>query len=240
MLPRFFFKCSHFEVGQIIVFEHGEQHHLQRVLRLHDGDRIQIVNGCGELATATLISSTAGSCHVDSVVKASALPECCIAMPLLRPGHLDFAVEKLTEVGVTKILLFSADKSERSQLTASLERRLMSLMTAAMKQSGQLTMPQLVYVTSLQKALDQTSTPKLWADIQPGATPLQDVLGTLSPEAGVTLFIGPESGWSDHEKTVLGATARCAILHHNVLRAETAAVVSAYLCSLFLSTKKQA
>jgi 16S rRNA (uracil1498-N3)-methyltransferase len=235
-MSRVFSSCPHFEEGQHVLLDPNEQHHLQRVLRLKSHDQVQIINGHGELATAEVVS---GGCNILHVTRTSAQPGCRVAMPLLRPGHLDFAIEKLTEFGVTDIMVFRSDFSDRSELTPSLQRRLSSLMVAALKQSGQLFMPKLTYVHSLHEAIRLMPTPRLFADLQPQAQYLHKLLSSLQITEGVSVFIGPESGWSDDEKKLLASHAQCVLLHTNVLRAETAAVVAAYECSVFVQNSSR-
>jgi 16S rRNA (uracil1498-N3)-methyltransferase len=235
MLPRFYTHDA-LSLDSIVVLEDEEFRHAKSVLRLGVGDEVTVINGKGALATAVISSMGRSSCqlHVQSCeMKDPPQRAVFLGLSLLRPGHLDFAVEKVTEFGVTGIVLFPAEKSDRKNVPENLHRRLAALTVAAMKQSGQLFQPSITLAKSLEHACSLLPAPRLFADLQPEASFLPDILPTLESDS-VSILIGPESGWSDNEKQLLASLARPTLLHPNTLRAETAAIAAVYVSSLYL------
>jgi 16S rRNA (uracil1498-N3)-methyltransferase len=227
---HFFIDTDDFFPGSSVVLEGSEFHHARDVLRVGPEESVMLINGRGCLASGVIESFERHSCSIRvlSSEHRAPPPPLCLGLGLLRPNHLDIAVEKGTEVGVDRFVLFQADRSERKEVSSSLHRRLEALLTAATKQSGRLFRPQLCVVASLSEALTLLPSPFLWADLASDATPLASKLDDLSSPSPPSLLIGPESGWSDHERSLLSKHSSPVLLHKNVLRAETAAIVGAY------------
>ena len=235
---RFFVNVDQFAQGQLVALEETEFHHARDVVRVRIGEQVALINGKGWLALSHVETLERHRCllRVASVSHEERFTaKLWLGLSLTRPGHLDFAIEKGTEVGVDTFVLFPSDKSEKKPMSDSLVRRLTALTIAATKQSGRLFLPKIVTVHSLQEALLALPRPHLWADLHEQAVPLQQRLATLPPSEPLSLLIGPESGWSEEEKQLLSHASPPVLLHTNVLRAETAAVVGAYLASLYIS-----
>ncbi len=201
-----------------IKMQGSEHHHLSRVMRVAVGEEVELVNGKGDLAQATLT-------HLD---KHSALlqiqhsqffqppaPAISLAIPFMRPSKLELVIEKGTELGADAFYLYCADYSEKEELSASLIERLRLHAISALKQSGRLYIPSLNITPSLESLL-HTSDLKLFGDTDPKAPFLAHITESI-------LFItGPERGFSPKEHQLLRAHAQGVKLNPNILRAETA------------------
>jgi 16S rRNA (uracil1498-N3)-methyltransferase len=228
---HFFIDAEELPVGSIVVLEGPEFHHARDVLRIGPNESVSLINGRGSIATGTVESLERHKALIRVLSSEHRSPPpnpVCLGLGFLRPNHLDFALEKCTEVGVDRFILFQADRSERKELSPSFHRRLDALLIAASKQSGRLFLPQVCVAASLEQALGFFPSPPLWADLSADATFLAE---RLSHEQHFCLLIGPESGWSDRERSVLSKNGPPVLLHSNVLRAETAAIVGAYTLS---------
>ena len=231
---RFFVDVERFLEQDLVSLEEKEFHHARDVVRVGVGESINLINGKGGLATGIIEDIGRRSCtiRVFSVQQEQPRPaQLMIGLSLLRPGHLDFAVEKGTELGIDRFVIFPSHKSEKHGPSTSMERRLQAIAIAATKQSGRLFSPEICIASSLHDALALLPPPRLWADLADDAISLQRALDNLSPAAPCSLLIGPESGWSTDEKTMLRRESVPVRLHHLVLRAETAAIVGAYAMS---------
>ena len=219
--------------GAVVALEESEFHHAKDVLRIGLGESVTLINGRGLVATGMVEVFERRRCllRILSSERKTHPPPVCLGLSLLRPNHLDIAIEKGTEVGVDLFVLFPAERSELKGVSSSLERRLEALLTAATKQSGRLFRPRIRMASSLSEALNLLSPPVLWADLSSDAVSLPSGLATISSPKPPSLLIGPESGWSDKERSLFLAYGPPILLHENVLRAETAAIVGAYeLC----------
>ena len=215
--------------GAFVTLEGPEFHHARDVLRIEPGESVTLINGRGLIASGVVEAFERRLCRIRvlSSERTAPLPPVCLGLSLLRPNHLDIAIEKGTEVGVDLFVLFQAERSERRPISPSLTRRLEALLTAATKQSGRLFRPQLRFASSLAEALSLLPAPILWADLSSDASPILSRLTTLQQPPSI--LIGPESGWSENERAVLSAYGPPVLLHETVLRAETAAIIGAYL-----------
>jgi 16S rRNA (uracil1498-N3)-methyltransferase len=223
-----------FLVGECVSLEGKEFHHVRGVVRIEEGEEVALINGKGGYAIGCVEAIERHSCRIrilSCTQKEAPRAKVYMGLSFLRPQHLDFAIEKGTEVGVDTFILFPGDRSERKEESPSMIRRLGALITASTKQSGRCFSPEVRVVRSIREALCLLPSPRLWADLQEGALPLSKRVEHLSLQESVSVLIGPESGWSEAEKTLLSLEGPPVLLHKNVLRAETAAVVAAYTVS---------
>ena len=231
---HFFIDIEEFSPDALVTLEGPEFHHARDVLRIGPDESVDLINGRGWIASGVVQSIERHRCLIRILsAKSQAAPKTllCLGLSLLRPNHLDFAIEKGTEVGVDRFVLFHADRSDRKDLPPSIHRRLEALLIAASKQSGRLFLPQICFASSLAEALTLLPSPHLWADLSADATSLALRLASIPSDQTPSILIGPESGWSDRERGVLSKKEAPVLLHTNVLRAETAAIVGAYALS---------
>lgn len=212
--------------GATLALEGDEWHHLTRVMRGKVGSQLEIVNGRGQLAQATLVDlgKKSADLRIDEVHE-EPLPSRTIilaqAMPL--PSHLELIIEKGTELGASAFWLFPGERSGKKTLSENQHRRLHQITLSALKQCGRLYLPSILEMPPLAK----WSVPdgELFFGDPRSDTPLRPS-PSLKP---IVFFIGPESGFSSSEMEILDHKfhAKGVRLHPNILRTETAA-----LCAL--------
>ena len=231
---RFFVDVDRFSEGDCVVLEEKEFHHARDVIRIGPHERIMLINGRGWTACGVVEKVDRHQCvvRIQSSMSASPPPlRVVLGISLLRPSHLDFAIEKGTELGVDRFVLFPAHKSDIRRVSLATERRLHAIAIAATKQSGRLFLPEIISASSLRAALDLLPSPRFWGDLDEKASSLAESLTNLPDASSSSILIGPESGWSNEEKHALCSEGQPVRLHHLVLRAETAAIVAAYAAS---------
>lgn len=225
--------------GSAAFLEEAEYHHLHSAMRAKPGDLVELVNGTGTLALAriTSLEKKAVYLEIEQVLATETPPSALIlALALTRPSHLEWAIEKGTELGASAFWLFPGLLSDKSELSPSHQLRLNNLMIAALKQCGRLHLPELLLKPRLTEWDPFPGIP-LIADTDPNAPYFWDLPSLPSPPW--VWFIGPEKGFHPREvvhlKEVLQATS--ARLHPYVLRTETAPLVALSL-SWALTSKK--
>jgi 16S rRNA (uracil1498-N3)-methyltransferase len=226
-----FFLDDPLVAGTRLFLEEEEFHHAKSVMRIQQGEKVQLVNGKGVEAEGQVesIEKRRISLRVTSAIEHPPKEtKLTLAISLLRPAHLDFVIEKGVELGVDQFLLFPAHLSERGA-SDSLFRRLKALSISALKQSGRMFLPEIVYLDSLSQALLVAPKPILWADISPQAQKTEVALAQQKERKELTIFIGPEGGWSDKEKKLFNQSGPPIWLHDTILRAETAGMIAAYV-----------
>jgi 16S rRNA (uracil1498-N3)-methyltransferase len=230
-----FYSDSPLEQEMLVSLKEAELHHLI-VSRARIGQTVELINGKGKLAQATLTSldKKQALLRIDSVSQGpEESPHIILAQGLPRMNHLEWIVEKGTELGVTAFWLFPGVLSEKSTLSENQENRLKHLVLAAMKQCGRLDLPEVVLKPPL-----STWTPLdgclLYADLSNDAPLLWKLTNTSS--SPLILFIGPESGFDPKEVLHLEKVlkAQKVRLHPHTLRTETAAIAGLSLLQTLL------
>lgn len=236
-----FFLDDALEVGSLLFLEEEEFHHAKSVMRVREEEKVILLNGKGVAAEAIIQSIEKRRISLQVLSKRACVPKTTtltLGVSLLRPSHFDFVIEKGIELGVDTFLLFPADLSERKDFSDSLQRRLHALSIAALKQSGRMFLPKLLFLDSLKQALLHAAGPVLWADISPQAKPLEQALAQEKERKELSIFIGPESGWSEKEKKLFNESRPPIWLHDTILRAETAGIIAAYVGYCWLNRVK--
>lgn len=226
---RFYLDAS---LQDTLILSGDEFHHLS-VLRAHPGDEIEIVNGKGQIATARVSSMKKREAELEVLqVKTSPpSPPLILAQALPRMNHLEWIIEKGTELGVTSFWLFPGLLSEKKELSESQAARLKSLAVAAMKQCGRLDLPMIETKPPLQQWKSIQGTP-LFGSLNENDSYLWELPRSL--DSPIVLFIGPESGLDPREEAILKSlNAKGIRLHTNTLRTETAAISALSLIQIY-------
>lgn len=205
-----------------------EYHHLVRVLRAKPNDIVELVNGRGQLAQANLTSIAKHSAELligDVFEEIRKKPALILGLGIPRMNHLEWIIEKGTELDVTSFWLFPGLLSEKQTLSDSQLKRAQHLAISAMKQCGRLDLPQIELKPPLLQWTPSLPGTLLFGDTAQNAPYLWDLPQPLTPP--IVLFIGPEKGFDPKELVFLRKTlqAQGIRLHPNILRAETAPLV---------------
>jgi 16S rRNA (uracil1498-N3)-methyltransferase len=232
----------------------GDQaEHLARVLRASPGQIYDIVAG-GFLHRAEIISVQANSPgNPPQVVFAlgeelesdSALP-LHLLLAVFKFDHMEWAIEKATELGVSRITPILARRTEKHLAQASGKRveRWRRICLEASKQSRRTTVPQVDDPSALKPALEHQASPiRLLLSETEQTTTIADALGpatissiTTGPGESHSLAIGPEGGWTQEEMALfVQHDWRAVTLGPRILRAETAAIAAIAILSSHLT-----
>ena len=196
------------------VLSADDRHHLSRVLRLRDGDALTVCDAAGRWRPASFGDRLVASGDVVEVPPPAR--EVAVGFALIKSGRPELVVQKLTELGVDRILLLSAERSvvmwDEGKAAVQLHRLTRVVREAGM-QSRRVRLPVL---EPLRQASVVARDPTV-AMAEPGGSGLDGDVGVL--------LIGPEGGWTEAE---LGDRRRVG-LGSTVLRAETAAIAAGAL-----------
>lgn len=222
-----FFTPDELTLQTMITLEEEEFHHIA-VMRLSENEEVELVNGKGLLAKARIqkmhkkkVDLLITHIHKENPPSIHAH----LALSLIKPSLLEFAIEKVTELGITEISLFPALYSEKRELSENAKARLEKITISALKQCGRLYLPKISYFSSLKEVLS-SKNPSFYCDLVGNAPKL---FSQIQNQKNFTVFIGPEKGFSKEEKRLLSENATVCLLAPNILRAETAAITAASL-----------
>lgn len=226
-----------FEKNGTVHLSNSEWNHLVRVSRSRKGDTVELINGRGQLALATVqeLRKNDAALVLDEIIKEiPPLPQLILAQAIPRMNHLEWIIEKGTELNVTSFWLFPGSLSEKGSLSDTQMARLKHLCISAMKQCGRLDLPEIVLKPPLAK-WPPTKGTLLFGDVAGNAPYLWDA-PLSNPPSPMIIFIGPEKGFDPKEHHHLSKVfkANGVRLHPNILRAETAPLVALALIQRFL------
>lgn len=230
------------EMGVYLSLPKELAHQVRDVLRLNLGEKLILLDNQGNEILATVESSSRAGVIVQLLErhagKQSSPIRIVLCQGLMKSARFEWVLEKGTELGVST---FAPIHCRRS--TAGLEeagaakiQRWQRIIQEAAEQCGRPTLPQLLPILPLTKALTTIPAGALaimpWEEAE--AKSLRDVLagirmrvaGVVIPQT-ILLFIGPEGGL-DAEEVALARKhgVQVVTLGPRILRAETAALTS--------------
>jgi 16S rRNA (uracil1498-N3)-methyltransferase len=192
-----------------------DRHHLERVRRLRAGDELTASDGYGRWRLSRLGAGGRLEPMGEIVEEPASVPAITVAFALTKGERPELVVQKLTELGVDRIVPFTAARSvarwDRERAARHVERLRIVAREAGM-QSGRARLPEVTEVAGFTEAAGL-----------PGAT-LATRGGAAPTLARPTILVGPEGGWADAE---LDSRLPHTGLGPHVLRAETAAIAGA-------------
>ena len=195
-----------------------DAHHLFRVLRLRDGERVTVSDGRGSWQSCTVVD--AGLRSVGEVVVEPAGTQLTIAAAIPKGDRLEWMVQKLTELGVSEIVLLNCERSVVRWKDDRAPKHLARLARVAREAAAQ---SRRVWLPHLAGPVDVAT-----AAGRPGAVVADPdgVAGTALADRPSVVLIGPEGGFTEAERRLCG---RSVGLGRNILRVETAALYAAVL-----------
>ena len=213
------------ETGDPIVpLERSEQHYLRRVLRCRVGDTIDVVDGCGSLWQAQLISADALRVSVPAdQIEPVRVPRLGLGLSLIRRGFED-ALRMACELGVDEIQPLRADRS--TPQAEHRPERWATILQEAVEQCERLWLPTLKPACKLAQWPNSSDPVTVGVTRRADRPALSDWLNqTTNCNGMVWLLVGPEGGWSNAEEQ-LSITREWQPVHlgSSILRSSTAAV----------------
>jgi 16S rRNA (uracil1498-N3)-methyltransferase len=146
--------------------------------------------------------------------QAAAAPRLSIGFALVKGDKPELIVQKLTELGIDRIIPFRAERSVVRWDAAKADKAVARLRSVARAAAMQCHRPDLPVVDDVRSLADLVVIDGVALATRDGSPP-----ALTRP----TLLVGPEGGWSDDELAL--AVPRVRLASH-VLRAETAAVTA--------------
>ena len=220
--------------GAEVILNETESKHAIRVLRLKEGDEIELVDGKGGFYKARIQNANPKKCQLCIIESQTDFGKkdfhlhIAIA-PTKNIDRTEWFLEKCTEIGIDEVTPLLSEHSERKVIKPE---RLEKILVSAMKQSVKAYLPKLNGLTKLSDLLSQvTETKKFIAHCNEGEK--QHLKNVVKPGDKVLILIGPEGDFSPEEVALALENGFEAISLGNArLRTETAGVVACHIVNL--------
>lgn len=244
-MPRFFIP-GQTRPGRVVVISGKDAGHITRVLRMGQGDALEITDSTGKDYLARIKRGSEEQVILDVVAEGSSVcrePSVFITVfqGLPKGDKMDNIVRRNTEIGVSRFVPVITERSVSRPDKAVREKRVARwkrIAEEASKQSGRQRVPDVLDVMGFDDAIQLAAREKaLCADNDRESLILfpweletsEGVGGILRENRGiqdVMCFIGPEGGFShaEAEKAVKHGALSCS-LGPRILRTETCALV---------------
>ncbi|BAV10145.1 16S rRNA (uracil1498-N3)-methyltransferase [Filimonas lacunae] len=226
--PYFFEEAVTAGTTQLELSEESRKHVVQ-VLRMREGESIQLTNGKGDLLTAVIRVADKKQCLVQVTETAfypKTVRQVAIGISLLKnASRIEWFLEKATETGISEIFPLLCKRTERQHFRFD---RMRQILVSAMLQSRQVWLPVLHNPVEIEEVIaQQTHTQKLVAHCEEMQ---KSNINQLNVAQDVLILIGPEGDFTPAEiELALQKGFEPVSLGSTRLRTETAGVVAAAL-----------
>lgn len=228
-----FFYINEYESSQKqIVLDEDTSRHVVQVLRMKEGEKLNLTDGKGNLMTTEITGDHKKHCTVSILTTSNQQPatrNISIAISLLKnTSRFEWFLEKATEIGVSEIIPLICERTEKQKFRHD---RMKGICISAMLQSQQTWLPVLHEPKQFNHLAIQQfdNTQKLIAHCDEGnKQPLSNL--HISTSAHLQIVIGPEGDFTKQEiELALRNDFIPVSLGETRLRTETAGVVAATL-----------
>jgi 16S rRNA (uracil1498-N3)-methyltransferase len=216
-----------------ILLNEEESKHCIRVLRMKKGDEVDLADGKGTHAVATIIDDNPKKClleikirNLKSEIRNYRLH--IIVAPTKNFDRIEWFIEKAVEVGIDEISFVECENSERAKINME---RCGKIAISAMKQSKQWWLPRLNGLVKLNELLKNGTHAGAkfiaWCETEQTAQ-LSNKQINHATSLPITILIGPEGDFTAKEIELATQAGYAPIsLGSSILRTETAAL---YTC----------
>jgi 16S rRNA (uracil1498-N3)-methyltransferase len=217
-----------------IILDETESKHAVRVLRLQNGNQVEIIDGAGGFYKAQITDANPKKCRLIIVESQKEFGKkdfhlhIAIA-PTKNIDRFEWFLEKATEIGIDEITPLLTTHSERKVVNPE---RLEKILVSAMKQSLKAYLPVLNNLTTFKELVINNKTENKYIaycdEIQ--KTHLKDL---VAKENNTLILIGPEGDFSPEEvKLAIENGFKVVSLGESRLRTETAGIVACHIVNL--------
>jgi 16S rRNA (uracil1498-N3)-methyltransferase len=230
----FFYTATAPVTDDFILNEETSKHMIQ-VLRMQNGEQLQLTDGKGKLFTATITDNNRKRCAV-SILQTSSQPRpavnVSVAISLVKnASRFEWFLEKATEIGISTIIPLICTRTEKQHFR---QERMNGILISAMLQSRQTWLPILQEPVKFNDVIQKAAQQQKWiAHCEEGKDKVELANQLLHKSADKLILIGPEGDFTTEEiKAALQNGFIPVALGDTRLRTETAGLVAATLLRL--------
>ena len=219
--------------GSQLTLSGAQRHYLVNVMRFGTGVSLALFNGRDGEWAGQISEVDKKYCIITVENQLKAQMNCLDLWLLFAPvkkARLDFIAQKASELGVSCIWPVRTDFCQVSRVNGE---RLVANSIEAAEQTGRMDIANIREFSGLFDVLDQMERERLliWCDEAIAGSPAHNIAGALQLAPAHTkaaILIGPEGGFSPHERERLTKMKNCLkiSLGSRILRADTAAIAA--------------
>ncbi len=230
--------CENIE-QPLMTLASDQAHHLVSVMRSCEGEKVEVFDGKGVLATAQVKTATKkkATLEVSSIEKFTPVSSgrVILVVSLAKGQRFDWLISKCSELGVDHIVPAIYKRTVKLGSGGKLSQRYKNLAISAAKQCKRIFLPTIDAPQQFEVALERLkklypTSVLITASLSESAQSLYSN-PQIQPESDKIIFIGPEGGLTDQEEAFLSQNGAIATrLTNSILRVETAALaISSFL-----------
>ena len=220
-----------------IYIEGNDYNHIKNVLRMKKGEVISVGDGLSDREYRCHIedfTGTAVHCRLDFIKESGVeLPvKVTLYQGLPKSDKMEFIIQKCVELGVARIVPVECSRSVvrlDAKKAAAKVKRWQGISEAAAKQSKRAFIPELALPLKFSDALrdaENSDIKLIPYELAENFSCTRDIISAISSGQSVSIFIGPEGGFSEEEvESALAEGFKSITLGRRILRTETAALV---------------
>ncbi|MEE2694964.1 MAG: RsmE family RNA methyltransferase [Pseudomonadota bacterium] len=210
---------------QKILLSSDQKHYLKNVMRKKNSEKILIFNKESEWECFLNIDNDVSVTPIRFVRSNKEIPDIWICFSIIKPRNINFLVEKVTEIGVKRIVPIETEFSEKINLNIS---RLKKIIIEAVEQSNAMNLPEIDNTVKIEKLLAEWEDDRIIILCDElGGNSILDETVRLKNSKKTGIFIGPVGGWSFNDKRLFeNKQVHRVSLGENILKADTAAIYS--------------
>jgi 16S rRNA (uracil1498-N3)-methyltransferase len=218
-----------------LVLNEETSKHVVQVLRMQNGEQLQLTDGKGNLFTTEITNNNRKRCTVKILQTSNLKPQTTnitIAISLVKNANrFEWFLEKATEIGITEIIPLICSRTEKQHFRYD---RLQGILISAMLQSQQTFLPVLHEPIRLNEVISKAAQEqKFIAHCEDENNKVQLASQPLNLSTSKIILIGPEGDFNKEEIQLAVENNFIPVALGNTrLRTETAGMVAAALLRL--------
>ena len=211
--------------------DNSESHHLVQALRLKEGRVVEVFDGKGSSASCEIVLLNNKKCELERISEVNKDNEphqiLTNVIPFIKTNNFHYMVQKLSEIGVNKFIIYKPELCDQSIAKKNLEKIIQKskdIIINVCKQCGNNFVPQIIHTKNLNEAVNLIEDDN---NIYVFDTDAEKYFffEELGSRSSVTTVTGPESGFSEKELNfIINKKFEIRYLGENILRAETAPI----------------
>ena len=221
-----YFSEQPLQIGAEARLADSEAHHFLHVMRGGVGDRVTLFDGTGREFEAEVVEKSRRdvtlALHAGQEVDREPAVELTLGVALPKGDRQKVLVEKLTELGVARLVPLATERSVAAPKASGLEKLRRAVIEAS-KQCGRNRLMKIDEPVALTEFLQETQADARWI-----AHPYESGQPQTLTGGTCAVAIGPEGGFSDQEVAAATAAGWAGVsFGKSILRIETAAIAAA-------------